>query len=244
MHHHGTGMWLLNRADYAQWKAGSTHALWLYGIPGCGKTILSSAVIEDLQSSRSRRAVVLYFYFDFNDSSKQTFEKMIRSLIFQLYQQNEASRKDVEQLMSSCSNGNEQPKTQKLASMLQRLTDAAGGAHIVLDALDECTSRKDLLSWLGSPTVRQRCLLTSRKEQDIESSLIKMEPTVEIIPIEQSPIDEDIRAVVQHTISNDEDLSRWKKMPEIRDLIENKLMEKAKGMPVVSPSCYRSAYRR
>jgi hypothetical protein len=59
--------------------------LWLYGIPGCGKTILSSTIIEDvLYHYHDPTMAVIYFYFDFNDVEKQQYEKMLRSLITQL----------------------------------------------------------------------------------------------------------------------------------------------------------------
>ncbi|KAA8613965.1 HET domain-containing protein [Pyrenophora tritici-repentis] len=43
-----TGLWLLESAKFAEWKERAASRLWLYGIPGCGKTILSSTIIEHL----------------------------------------------------------------------------------------------------------------------------------------------------------------------------------------------------
>jgi DNA replication protein DnaC len=63
--------------------------LWIYGIPGCGKTILSSAIIENLRASLGSQ-FVLYFYFDFNNTAKQSLQNMIRSLISQLYTKNDS----------------------------------------------------------------------------------------------------------------------------------------------------------
>jgi hypothetical protein len=52
--------------------------LWLYGIPGCGKTILSSTIIEDvLYHYHDPTMAVIYFYFDFNDVEKQQYEKNV-----------------------------------------------------------------------------------------------------------------------------------------------------------------------
>ena len=47
----GTGLWFLQSPMYIQWKTQQNSALWLYGIPGCGKTILSSTIIEDLEKT-------------------------------------------------------------------------------------------------------------------------------------------------------------------------------------------------
>jgi hypothetical protein len=43
-----TGLWLLESDTYTRWKSAATTPLWLYGIPGCGKTILSSTVLQDI----------------------------------------------------------------------------------------------------------------------------------------------------------------------------------------------------
>ncbi|KAK0289075.1 hypothetical protein LTR35_000450 [Friedmanniomyces endolithicus] len=73
---------------------------------------MSSSIIEDLRTiGDSSDRVVLYFFFDVNDSAKQSVDKMNRSLVFQLYQHVESTRKHVEQLYSSCNNGREQPST-------------------------------------------------------------------------------------------------------------------------------------
>jgi hypothetical protein len=45
----GTGDWLLQHAEYVSWQQRSTcSTLVVHGIPGCGKTILCSAVIDEL----------------------------------------------------------------------------------------------------------------------------------------------------------------------------------------------------
>lgn len=50
-HHEGTGQWLLNSEIYTKWKTEQNSFLWLYGMPGCGKTTLSSSVILDVKQS-------------------------------------------------------------------------------------------------------------------------------------------------------------------------------------------------
>ena len=67
--HQGTGDWFIKGEDFLRWKAREHFLLWLHGIPGCGKTILSSTIIEELKSGPSA-CPVIYFYFDFNDEEK------------------------------------------------------------------------------------------------------------------------------------------------------------------------------
>ncbi|KAH7348516.1 hypothetical protein BKA65DRAFT_261707 [Rhexocercosporidium sp. MPI-PUGE-AT-0058] len=42
----GTGLWLLNRGAYTAWITDPVSSLWLYGIPSCGKTVLSSTILQ------------------------------------------------------------------------------------------------------------------------------------------------------------------------------------------------------
>ena len=76
----GSGLWFLASGAFTKWKTRRSSFLWLHGIPGCGKTILSSAIIKNLDSVLSSQPL-LYFYFDFTDIGKQTLESMIRALI-------------------------------------------------------------------------------------------------------------------------------------------------------------------
>lgn len=57
----------------------------MHGIPSCGKTVLSSTVIQNIYKYCESRtgSIVLYCYFDFNDIEKQKHGKMIRSLVTQ-----------------------------------------------------------------------------------------------------------------------------------------------------------------
>ncbi|KAK4951244.1 hypothetical protein LTR10_010217 [Elasticomyces elasticus] len=48
LHHPGTGRWLLESERYQQWKSLKDVVLWLHCGSGCGKTVLSSAIITDL----------------------------------------------------------------------------------------------------------------------------------------------------------------------------------------------------
>ena len=57
----GTGLWFLQSHVYTQWKAQRNSALWLYGKPGSGKTILSSCGNSVIRL-RHRHAVGAHMY--------------------------------------------------------------------------------------------------------------------------------------------------------------------------------------
>ena len=61
--HQGSGQWLIQGDKYSAWKNEQSSFLWLYGIPGCGKTILSSTVVENLSRSEPSSSSLLYHYW-------------------------------------------------------------------------------------------------------------------------------------------------------------------------------------
>jgi hypothetical protein len=189
-------------------------------------------VIENLQTScEASNDALLYFYFNFNDSKKQSFDSMVRSLIFQLYHIQQRSRSYLEQLYDSCKDGQEQPQHSQLLVTLHIMLNNAGTTYVILDALDECRTRKELQSWLATPEAQGlQLFLTSRKEDDIESSISSWLVAESIVPIRQGPMDNDILVFIRSRMAEDKELQRWQNTPDIYIEIENKLMAKAGGM--------------
>ncbi|KAI3326446.1 ankyrin repeat-containing domain protein [Xylariaceae sp. AK1471] len=237
--HLGSGQWLLQLPVYSTWQSERNSFLWLYGIPGCGKTILSSTIIEDLTKKGTSHGL-LYFYFDFNDSSKQNFDMMLRSLINQLYNKSKDVRSSLDSLYSSCSQGRQQPSLESLSASFRDMVELAGEVWIVIDAVDECTTRDGypvggLLPWIQSLQDYQaniHLLLTSRPEQDIEAAIKDRNRDRDIIiPIQNDSVKEDINAYVYARVREHGELSRrWHSRQKIQSDIETTLIKKADGM--------------
>jgi archaellum biogenesis ATPase FlaH len=236
-----TGTWLLQSKQFADWKADENSFLWLHGIPGCGKTILCSTIVEDVISSCQLNtsgdvyfqsdSVVLHFYFDFNDIDKQSHEKMICSLIMQLSSNNETLPRPLASLYASCLNGQRQPTTETLLETLKEMIQDYSKAFLIIDALDECTKREELLSALSSIAawkLGMHILVTSRREADIGETITQMGTSG--VSIQSTLVNNDIRAYVRERLNSDPKLKRWKKNQSIRDEIETTLIEKAGGM--------------
>ena len=223
---------------YIQWKAQQNSTLWLYGIPGCGKTILSSTIVEDLESTLPT-ATLLYFYFDFSDNHKQTLDSMVRSLIIQLYRKSKNAQKQLDSLFSSCEDVNRQPAHESLCKVLLHMVDSLEHTYIILDALDECSTRagprtEGLLSWirdlLGSGPKNVQFLVTSRPEHDIQSTLTKVVNEDYRIPIQSDLIRGDINAYIHTRVREGSGLKRWQEHPDVQEEIEAVLRRKANGM--------------
>jgi len=173
-----------------------------------------------------------YFFFDFNDLEKQKSDSMLKSLVSQFCQQYHNLPPALELLWSSCHGGQGQPSTEQLLNALQSMAENRI-SFIVLDALDECGDRAELLSILesisGWKNARLHVLVTSRKERDIEGTLEDIVRRTDMVPLEATVVDNDIRDYVRHRLSTDKGLKKWKK--ESAE-IESAMMEGAKGMYV------------
>ncbi|KAF2460324.1 ankyrin repeat-containing domain protein, partial [Lineolata rhizophorae] len=153
-HHPDNGHWFLRSQKYENWKSEAASIMWLHGIPGCGKTILSSGVIKDISESSeeyldSHSPVTVYFFFDFKDPRKHSSDLMLKSLITQLLQSPHAPHLElISSMYSSCGLGNRQPTTDEMMSVLHRIIETSKHAFrwavCQLDSLGNCMSRFEL----------------------------------------------------------------------------------------------------
>jgi ATP/maltotriose-dependent transcriptional regulator MalT len=208
----------------------------LYGIPGCGKTILSSTIIENVfqHCINDPGKVVAYFYFDFNDLQKQIPELMVRSLICQLSQKCVEVPESLESLFSACENGRRHPSLDALLDVLQQMIQEYPQPYIIFDAVDECKDRVELRGILEQMTRWQpdklHLLVTSRKEREIQISLESFIEDQNIICLQSRLVDDDIQKYVRKRLCEDVSLRKWQKDSDVRHEIEAALMNGAHGM--------------
>ena len=84
--HVGTGAWFVESSAFQAWLIEENSFLWLNGFAGSGKSVLSSTAIQfAFQHRRSDPSIgIAFFYFTFNDESKQDDSAMLRALLLQL----------------------------------------------------------------------------------------------------------------------------------------------------------------
>lgn len=217
------------------WKKKHDSRAWLFGIPGCGKSTLASGIIDNiLQESQGDPDKALgYFYFNFNDIEFQRPQAMIKSLIKQLSHRCLKISPNLEIHYKACANGKRPPSPAMLLDILHILVLDHVDTYIVIDALDECGDREELLDSLT--TIAQwelpnlHLILTSRPERDIERTLMTIVDSQYAIRLQNKEVDSDIRALVRHRLAQ----SKWKRDDNICQEIETELMQKAHGMYVM-----------
>ena len=234
--HPGTGFWLLEHPSFLEWKSGTQKCLWLHGIPGCGKTILCSTIIDHLRRTSAHNAFpVLNYFFDFNDQGKQTAESFLRSIISQLYIASRQCRQEADKLFSKCGDGSSTPTTDSLSHTFQRMMQYFTKVYLIIDALDECNTRQDMISWLRSAANSRpnklSIIATSRLEIDLESGIKTFLSEGSFISLQQHRVDPDIYMVVEEKLLvRDGGFERWHKYPQVLDEIKTGITRKAAGM--------------
>ena len=135
----GTGQWLLDSTEYQQWTVVAKQTLFCPGIPGAGKTILTSIVVDDLHA-RFRDDVhvgIAYLYCNFRRQADQKVEDLLSILIRQL-SQDQSSLPECLRILYDKHKGRTRPSLDELSRALQTVANLFLRIFIVVDALDEC----------------------------------------------------------------------------------------------------------
>ncbi|KZP12282.1 hypothetical protein FIBSPDRAFT_985862 [Athelia psychrophila] len=178
-HQPDTGSWLLDGSAFKRWKEDPDVLLWLHGGPGCGKTILCAAAIKDIIDFCDSKASTGYAYFFFDGRNAEAaylvHEKLVRSIIMQLAHRCDEIPVALAEMYRKCDKGTRQPPIEMLEATLVIILDSFDNVYIIIDSLDECSERKDLLKWIQSIASRAsgtlHMMATSRSEPDIRRSL-------------------------------------------------------------------------
>lgn len=212
-HEPTTGTWFVQSKAFLKWTKDTNASLWLTGIPGAGKTVLCSTVIEhtkEICHSTSARQYA-YFYFDFNDPQKQTVVGMLRSFILQLCADKAPLPSEVSELYKQCNDGRQQPTPEGLLKVLLCLFTDSVRTYLVMDALDECSEREKLVDYIGQIVHKSsgvvNLLVTSRKEWDI---VVGLKGVIDVqMSLERENIDADIDLHVRKSLETDRHLRKW-----------------------------------
>jgi hypothetical protein len=136
----GTGQWLLDSAEFQTWLYTSQQTLFCPGIPGAGKTILTSIVVDDL-CNRFRNDITIgiaYIYCNFRRQDEQKVEDLLASLLKELAQYQLSLSGIVKDLYDRHKDKRTRPSLDDLSRALQSVASMYSRVFIVVDALDEC----------------------------------------------------------------------------------------------------------
>ena len=149
----GTGNWLLESKEFRAWFSSSEGILWCRGIPGAGKTMISSLIIDHLRkiSEQSPSIGVAGVYFSYKDP--QSTINLLGSLLQQLINKSGDSPSIL------C---NDQPLSlDVLSKAFPNVIPSYDPTFLVLDALDECVDKLGLIKELRALLENATCMSLS-----------------------------------------------------------------------------------
>lgn len=183
----GTGEWLLGSSEFQAWLGQSNQVLFCPGIPGAGKTVITSIVVEHLQQEfRAATDVgIAYVYRDFRRQQEQEPENLLASLLKQLIQGHASTPECVAKLYKSCEKTRLRPAIDEILESLRQVVAEYSRVFILIDAVDECQvfnrNRDTFLSEILQLRAQTgaNILATSRPIPDIVG-IFEGNPTLEI----------------------------------------------------------------
>ncbi|OQE41309.1 hypothetical protein PENCOP_c005G01607 [Penicillium coprophilum] len=180
-----TCSWLVNSERFHRWL-NSPSILLLFGIPGCGKTVLCSAAIE-------------------REEQKQSVEGLLLSVIVQLVYQQEKLPAQFRSLCDDFKERRGKSRGEKLLKALHATIEQFRRVYLILDALDECGEQQGVMSLIAN-LVRSHAgfsiLATSRDTTEISRSALGQVST-NVIYMSLGNVNMDIRTYVVNYLSRD-----------------------------------------
>ncbi|KAJ7270945.1 ankyrin repeat-containing domain protein [Mycena rebaudengoi] len=223
----GTGLWFLDKRQFKDWLSSLGGTLWCRGIPGAGKTVLMSIVVDYLRNHLQNDNVgVAVAYLNHKESDAQSPSNILAGLWWQLVSKRPILPV-VQQLYEKHQDQRTRPSLDEVCEIFHSTIAVYSKLFIVVDALDEYPEahRHILLDALATMGESVSLMLTSRANIAPEAFF----PTASVLEI--SANDEDIRCYVKAQIQKSFRLSKHvKARPELHDEIETKIAENADGM--------------
>jgi hypothetical protein len=212
-----------------------------HAMPTLFNSSTSSTVIEATQvTSDTGSALMVYYYFDFRNSSKQGIRGLLTSLLSQLSAKSDRCNRILSDLYSTHKFRSSRPADDQLKQCLVEMLvlPEQPVTYIIVDALDECPNTSDVesprahvlklveeLVLLRLPTLR--LCMTSRPEEDIIPILEPLASHVVSVQ-DQDGQKEAISNYVKSFVSSDRRMKKW--TVEDKNLVIDTLIRKADGM--------------
>ena len=226
----GTGQWFLASPEYQAWRDGDKQVLFFPGIPGAGKTVMISIVIDDLQEQfRKNQSIgIAYIYCSFQRQHEQKAEDLLASLLKQLTHRCSSFPQGVEDLYNRHREERTRPLFDEISKTLLSTATKYSRIFVAVDALDECNDASwekmlaEIFALQSKVNVSMSIIATSRMNESIKSRFGGFQS------LEIYANDEDIQSYVAMRTNHLE-----------KDLLDNDIREKIrKGVTTAAEGMY------
>ncbi|MCJ1457100.1 hypothetical protein MMC28_007466 [Mycoblastus sanguinarius] len=203
----GTGDWIFRHEAFRKWKnAAGSSSLCCHGIPGCGKTVLASTIIDELQRTArsSQKPHIVYYYCDYADQRTLQADRILGTLLKQFFFGGCIPKEIEVQIPPGYGDGAEMLGVSELMDLVRTATMLSSASFIIIDGLDECEKepRQQMIGFLGRisglESVSLKTLVLCREEDELLRSL-KGFSRIRITP---SALESDIKSFVTGSVSS------------------------------------------
>ncbi|KAJ7485276.1 ankyrin repeat-containing domain protein [Mycena latifolia] len=225
----GTGEWLLKDRLFKDWKARTGSTMWCRGMPGAGKTVLTSIVVDNLRTALESRTIrVAVIYLNYKETEAQTPSNLLAGLWRQLIFDRPISPA-VHRLYAKHREQRTRPSLEEIDTILCSTISELSQVFIIVDALDEYPEqqRSILLGHLLSLTTGSTVslMLTSRPHININY----VAENLQILEIRAT--EDDIRRYLDAAVLKSSRLSKHiENHSALREEIEEIIVRRSDGM--------------
>ena len=136
----GTGQWLLDSDEFQRWLSQKQQTLFCPGIPGAGKTMITSIVVDNLcaRFGNDGSTGIAYLYCNFRQQQDQKPANLLASLLGQFSRGQPSLSNSVKSLYERYKVKQAPPSFDEISHVLQSIMASYSSTFVVIDALDEC----------------------------------------------------------------------------------------------------------
>lgn len=160
---------------------------------------------------------------------------MLRSLAFQLYQSGNSSAFHLNFLFETHQNGVNQCTTKELSDTVFKMLVAQKKVFVILDALDESTTRSEVLLWIENivsrpELVHVQLLYTSRPESEFQQHIPLLIEEQNCLSFDKKMVNFDIQSWVTAQLAQRRDFIEKSLSCDLLERIRSKVGDGADGM--------------
>ena len=224
----GTGRWFLSSKVFQTWLVAQGGLLWCPGIPGAGKTVMASIVVEKLRQicTEDKESITVFIYFDYALQKQQNMTALFGDLLAQVLRKCSTVPSEINEEFALLQRSRAFTKRDYL-SLLRIALNPFSRVFVVVDALDECVEweQRGFMSDLQSVGTHTNILVTSRHS----NSFTKIFEDGDRIDITAATID--MEAYIHKSLQGHYELSDMiQEDPEFEGKIIAIILESAQNM--------------
>ena len=231
----GTGSWIFEDGIFREWRnSAQSSMICCHGIPGCGKTVLASTIIDEIQVA-SLEVRVIYYYCDYSDKRTLQIDRIVGTLLKQFFLNGLVPEEIEARIPQNYIESRRMLGASELIDLMRFVVKSGSPIFVILDGLDECEKE------IRQQTIDMFCHLSNIKDAIIkalilcrdEDQLLSLRALQGIQRIRITPmaLEGDIKSFVAGSVRSRIQSGELRmRNPNLENEIVTELVNKAHGM--------------